>query len=77
MSKCLHENFAVKADVTRLSDTDGGPVNGFTTDITVKCSDCEMPFQWVGLKRGASFAEPMVSVDGLELRAPIVPVEEL
>lgn len=76
-SRCQHVNFKVNAKVTRLTDTDGGPVTGFTTDITVNCMDCNMPFQWVGPDQGSSPNRPMVSFDRTELRAPIIPVEEL
>lgn len=75
--RCQHMNFKVGAKVTRLTDIDSGSVTGFTTDITVNCTDCSMPFQWMGLDRGVSLIKPMVSFNGLELRAPIIPLEEL
>jgi len=77
MSRCQHPNFKVNAEINRLTDVDGGAVNAFAVDIKVNCAKCEMPFEWLGLKRGISSAKPMVSFDRLELRAPIMPVEEL
>jgi hypothetical protein len=77
MSKCQHMNFVVNANVARLTDTEGGPVTGFDAAIKINCTDCNMPFQFIGLQKGSSFAEPMTSVDGTELRAPIVPAEEM
>jgi hypothetical protein len=32
-----------------------------------------MPFEWVGLPHGFSHYQPTVSIDGQEMRAPIVP----
>ena len=74
-SICRHESFSVKARVGRLTDTDGGPVTGYTADIKVECDECHLPFHWVGVPLGLSPNRPMVSADGLELRAPIAPGE--
>ena len=77
MGKCLHENFNCQANVFRLTDSEeeNSRVTGYSADITVSCRDCSMPFQWLG-QRGISTKEPMVSVDKLELRAPLIPLEE-
>lgn len=74
---CLHENFNIQANVFRLTDDDkaGSPVTGYAADIKAECRDCSMPFQWLG-DRGISTGRPMVSLDKLELRAPLVPLEE-
>lgn len=77
VKRCNHPNFKVVANVFRLTDIDDGPVTGFTTDIKVNCSKCDMPFQWLGLAKGVATHEPMISLDGTELRAPIIPLEEL
>lgn len=70
---CPHGNFDVHAEVSRLSETDGGPVTGYSADIRVNCRDCAEPFRWVGLQAGLMRDRPMVSVDETELRAPIRP----
>lgn len=75
--KCQHPSFNVKAEVYRLTDVDDGPPTGFSAEIKANCMECNMPFQWLGLQRGLSTLEPMVSPDGLQLRAPITPLEEL
>ncbi len=72
---CDHKNFKAQVDVTRLTDIDDPEkITGYTTDITVMCADCFKPFRWVGVPGGYSPNQPMVSADGLELRAPIKPV---
>lgn len=70
---CQHYNFAAKVQVGRLTHGDDGPVTGYSADVTVKCADCGLPFRFIGLAAGNHFAEPRVSVDGQELRAPIEP----
>lgn len=75
--RCKHQNLIGNIQVARLTEVDDGPVTGYDVSAKVECSDCGMPFQWIGLERGSSFAKPMTSVDGLELRAPITPLEEL
>lgn len=71
--KCLHMNFYCHCNVGRLSEEEGGPVTGYHVDVTVKCSDCELLFRFIGLPAGNHYAEPHVSIDGTELRAPIEP----
>lgn len=75
--RCLHMNFNANVQVTRLTDVDDGPVKTFAADIKVNCADCNMPFQWMGVGRGLSVIQPMMSADGFELRAPLMPLEEL
>lgn len=70
---CQHMNFECRADVGRLSEIEGGPITGYTVGITVKCRDCGLPFRFIGLPAGNHFAEPRVSMDGIELRAPLEP----
>ena len=70
---CSHLNFAANASVGRLSDKEGGTITGYVVDVTVKCADCGLPFRWIGIAAGNHYAEPRVSIDGTELRAPLEP----
>jgi hypothetical protein len=72
-TKCPHMNFRSLVRVGRLTDRDDGPVTGYTADIHIECADCKLPFRFRGLAAGYSPAEPKLSADGLELRAPIEP----
>jgi hypothetical protein len=70
---CLHEQFECHCDVTRLTAGEGGPINGYTADIRIKCIECGMPFEFVGVPGGYSHRQPMCSFDATKLRAPIRP----
>ena len=70
---CPHLNFAASVEVNRLTDVEGGPVTGYSADITVQCADCGEPFRWIGVPAGMSPARPMCSADEAELHAPIRP----
>lgn len=70
---CLHEQFACNVGVHRLTQTEGGPVTGFTADVQIECSMCGLPFRFLGCKQGSSPFEPMTNADDTELRAPIAP----
>lgn len=72
-TECEHASFRSVARVGRLTDVDGGRVTGYTVDIKITCVDCGLPFRFMGLAAGSHFAEPRVSADALELRAPIEP----
>jgi hypothetical protein len=45
----------------------------FMLEVTVRCSDCNKPFQFLGLKPGLDFGGARVSIDGLELNVGISP----
>ncbi len=70
---CQHQKFQCDARIGRLSDTDDGPITGYTANIKVTCSDCGLPFRFIGIAAGNHYAEPRVSLDGTELRAPLEP----
>jgi hypothetical protein len=72
---CLHENFTAQVDVGRIQTdeaADGMP-KAFLAEIEINCQACGVPFHFLGLPIGLSYTEPRVSVDGAELRAPIIP----
>lgn len=72
-TECPHMNFRSLTKINRLTARETGPVTGYTADITIECVDCGLPFRFRGLAAGSHYAEPRVSADGTELRAPIEP----
>ena len=68
---CQHPSFKANVAVNRFEDT-----GRFMADITVACADCGEPFRFVGLAAGLDWERPLVSIDALELRAPIEPQGE-
>lgn len=71
MMDCAHEEFHTDVKVTRLEDS-----GKFIAEIQVKCLQCNEPFRFVGLPAGLAFDRPTVSIDELELHAPIEPEGE-
>lgn len=65
---CPHEEFAVSAAVGRILDA-----AAFIAEIRIICVHCREPFRFKGLSAGINFEHPTVSIDGLELHAPIEP----
>jgi hypothetical protein len=61
-------NFGADVAVARLEDS-----GRFNADITIKCVDCGLPFQFKGLQPGLNLNGAAVSVDGLQARLAIVP----
>ena len=72
---CEHRDFKAHVSVGRLTKTDGGPVTGYTADVKITCAECGLPFRFLGIPAGSHYAEPRVSIDGTELRAPLEPAE--
>ena len=66
--RCPHLNFAANVAVHRIED-----VGRFAADITIRCRDCGIPFQFMGLQPGLDMSGARVSMDGLEARMAICP----
>lgn len=69
---CKHELFCASVSVNRLNREDGGPIVAYTADVRVSCHQCGQPFEFFGLPVGYSAYRPAVSLDGQELRVPLV-----
>lgn len=70
---CAHTNFKSLVRVGRLTEGGDGPVTGYSADVRIECTDCGLAFRFRGKDYGSSPDRPMLSADGLELRAPIEP----
>lgn len=68
MSNCKHEDFRASVKVARLQDS-----GRFMAEITVKCAQCNLPFQFLGLEPGLDTEGARVSIDGLEANIAICP----
>ncbi len=73
MNQCQHENFQCYCDVNRLSPKEGEPPNRFMVDFRVECSDCKLPFRFIGLPAGLDLNGAAVSADAQEARLAIAP----
>ncbi len=71
--KCLHEKFECHSKVGRLSEEEGGEITSFVADIKIRCTQCGMFFEFVGLPAGSNKKFPTTNFDFTELRAPIRP----
>ena len=58
---CKHEAFKATVNVARLEDT-----GRFVAEISIKCCQCDLPFQFMGLSPGVNFDGATVSLDGKE-----------
>jgi hypothetical protein len=73
MNDCKHETFEASVNVGRLTDGDDGPVTSYVAEIKIVCAICRVEFGFLGPAAGVRNDEPTTSMDGLELRCPIVP----
>lgn len=64
---CPHPTFGTQVDITRTE-------LAWMADIRITCIACDEPFRFPGLNVGVSLGYPTVSMDGIELRAPIEPL---
>lgn len=65
---CAHEAFEGNNAVNRMTDT-----GQFMFDVTIRCSQCGLPFQFIGLALGLDLSGAAMSVDGLTAHLTIVP----
>lgn len=66
--RCPHMNFTAQVNVARIEDK-----GAFAADVTIRCFDCGIPFQFLGLEPGLDMQGARVSIDGLEARLAICP----
>lgn len=70
---CKHMDFESRVNVHRIQDGPDEPVKGFYADVTVKCSECEIPFHFIGLRYGCTPDAPRTDPHAIEARMPIAP----
>lgn len=76
--ECGHHNFRVEAEVGRILSDDGQePPTHYHASIRLNCVDCGAAFEWQGVPNGLSPYQPTVSLDGQELRIPVMPPGEV
>lgn len=69
MNDCQHENFRAEVDVNRLLDA-----GAFIADVRIRCSECDLPFEFIGVSAGLKGDKPMCSVSAQEIHLPIRPL---
>jgi len=73
---CPHHNFASEVGVTCYTDC-----HYFMADIKIRCADCGLPFQFLGLPttmiRGRDKDGATVMIDGCEASIAIAPMGEV
>lgn len=72
MNKCPHNDFSLSAVVTRIEEK-----GRFQADIRIRCTDCGLPFRFIGLPAGLDLNGAATSVDATEARLAIAPRGEV
>lgn len=75
-SPCEHNNFLADVDVNRLENKHG-EIHRYQADVRIKCTECGLPFRFIGLPAGMDLNGAAVSIDGQEARLAIAPKGEV
>lgn len=74
---CTHMETNAFVDVTRIKqrddEPDDAPVNRYTAELKIMCSNCGVRFKFMGLPMEMDLNGAAVSVDGTEARLAIYP----
>jgi hypothetical protein len=65
---CNHEDFKATVSVARIENKDR-----FMAEISIACTQCGVPMQFMGLDPGLNYDGATLSLDGLEARIGIHP----
>ena len=68
MGECQHRAFRSQVCVTRMEDT-----GQCSADISINCSECGLPFQFLGLRPGLDLHGAACDLEALEARLAIAP----
>ena len=71
-SDCDHPGFHADVKVNRFEDS-----GGFLCEVKVRCTACNLPFQFLGLPMGLHLAGATMSADGREARLAIAPSDRV
>lgn len=74
LKNCPHAKFSANVKVNRLTN-EHGAVTDFFADVKVECSDCKMPFSFLGMQQGLNGNKPTTDISTTEARLPIVPAD--
>ncbi|MGI9487329.1 MAG: hypothetical protein ACR2RF_15920 [Geminicoccaceae bacterium] len=69
--QCQHSDVHFDINQNHFGDT-----NVSSLDLTATCKICGVRFKFLGLPVGVSMAKPTVSVDGYEVKLPMVASNE-
>ena len=70
--ECEHKKFRIDGNMCFLTDS-----SSFMLELKIFCSECDLPFQFLGLPCGLNMEGVTVDVDGLEARLSMVPQGEI
>lgn len=70
---CDHMNFMANVEVARLEPSKIGGTMRFSADVTIHCTECGVPFRFIGLPAGVDLNGAATSVNGEEARLAIAP----
>lgn len=65
---CQHKVFDAQCRVARIED-----VGRYVLEVSVRCTECDTPFQFLGMQPGFNYEHPTVRLDGLQADLPICP----
>lgn len=69
---CVHKDFNAFVEVRPIAQNEGDQKPAYyAVEVRISCRVCGKPLEWAGLPVGLSPYRPAVSLDGLELRAPM------
>lgn len=72
MNECQHKDFIANVAVQRLED-----IGRFQADVRITCSECGIPFRFIGLPSGLDLNGASTSADATEARLAIAPKGEV
>ena len=73
---CDHTEFLAEVSVNRITNDDG-QVEHYNADVKVTCSQCGVPFRFIGLPAGLNLNGAATSADALEARLAIAPKSQV
>lgn len=77
IGECPHMHFVADVAVGRLEPSKAGEKMRFCADVKIQCSDCGLPFRFIGLPAGLDLNGAATSIDATEARLAIAPKGEV
>lgn len=74
---CKHHNFYADVKVGRICETEEeekdpeADIKIFMGDVKIKCVDCGVEMQFLGIENGLNFNYPTTNIDATEVHLPM------
>lgn len=81
-TECKHNHFYADVRVARITEKEedegksDAEIKIFVADVQIRCVDCNVEFQFIGVEGGFNFNYPTTNIEATRINLPMIPVNK-